>query len=218
MARVVVHGAHEAGLARPPVVGFVKVAGRGVYGDQDGERIWIGRRGLVTEAGLTISADLEERARELESQGTTVVFTGWAGQLGGILAVAYVLKANAVGAVRELQQMGLEVVMIAGDNAATAHSIARKAEIGRVLAEVLPGEKVAEVQRLQLEGRVVAMVGHGVNDAPALVQADLGIAIATGAIDSLENSSGHDESARVALAMACTLPLLAGVNGGEGRV
>lgn len=188
LAQAVVTGAQEAGLQLPSVSGFSSVAGHGVYADVDGERVWVGRRRLMTQAGLATSAGLESRAGHLEAQGTTVIFAGWAGEIRGILAVADVLKDNARHAVHELHQMGIEVAMITGDNRATAESIARQVGIDRVLAEVLPEDKVAEVQRLQQQGHVVAMVGDGVNDAPALVQADLGIAIGTGTDVAIESS------------------------------
>lgn len=188
LARAVVTGAHDRGLAVPEVTEFVSVAGHGVHALVDGEQLTVGRRRLMGERGLAMPNELESRARQLEGEGTTVVFVGWAGQVRGLLAVADVLKDNAAAAVRELQEMGIEVAMITGDNRATAESIARQVGIDRVLAEVLPEDKVAEVRRLQDEGRVVAMVGDGVNDAPALVQADLGIAIGTGTDVAIESS------------------------------
>tara|TARA_B100000378_G_scaffold278341_1_gene281169 strand:+ start:41 stop:685 length:645 start_codon:yes stop_codon:yes gene_type:complete len=135
-----------------------------------------------------VPAGLEAQARELENEGRTVVFAGWAGRVQGILAVSDVLKENAREAVQELHRMGLQVAMITGDNRATAERIASEVGIDRVLAEVLPQDKVAEVRRLQDEGRTVAMVGDGINDAPALVQADLGIAIGTGTDVAIESS------------------------------
>jgi cation-transporting ATPase V len=124
----------------------------------------------------------------LEERGRTAVFVGRDDQVVGVLAVADTVKDDAVDVVRKLHDMGLQVVMITGDNARTAAAIAKQVGIDRVLAEVLPQDKVTEIQRLQGEGRVVAMVGDGVNDAPALVQADLGIAIGTGTDVAIEAS------------------------------
>ncbi len=148
----------------------------------------VGRRKLMAETGLRIPDELERAATELETAGRTAVLAGWDGQARGVLGVADTLKPNAAAVVRQLHQLGLEVAMLTGDNAATAHAIAEQAGIDRVLAEVLPSEKVAEVRRLQQQGRVVAMVGDGINDAPALVQADLGIAIGTGTDVAIESS------------------------------
>ena len=128
------------------------------------------------------------RRPELEGQGRTAVFVGRDGQVVGVLAVADTVKDDAVDVVHQLHAMGLQVAMITGDNARTAAAIAKQVGIDRVLAEVLPEDKVTEVRRLHDEGRVVAMVGDGVNDAPALVQADLGIAIGTGTDVAVEAS------------------------------
>ena len=188
LARAVVNGARDRGLEIGQVTEFQSVAGNGVHGEVDGTTVWVGRRRLMSEAGLTIPPALEAQARELENEGRTVVFAGWSGGVRGMLAVSDVLKENAREAVQELHRMGLQVAMITGDNRATAERIASEAGIDRVLAEVLPQDKVAEVRRLQDEGRIVAMVGDGINDAPALVQADLGIAIGTGTDVAIESS------------------------------
>ena len=124
----------------------------------------------------------------MEAQGRTAVFAGWDGQVRGVLAVADTLRDDATSAVEALRRLGVGVVMITGDNRRTAESIAATVGIDRVLAEVLPADKVSEVRRLQDEGRVVAMVGDGVNDAPALAAADLGIAIGTGTDVAIESS------------------------------
>jgi copper-transporting P-type ATPase V len=133
-------------------------------------------------------ADLAGQAQRLEEQGNTAVFVGWAGWVRGLLAVADTVRPDAADVVMRLHRMGLRVAMITGDNARTANAVAARLGIERVLAEVLPADKQAEVAALQAAGEVVAMVGDGVNDAPALVQADLGIAIGTGTDVAIQSS------------------------------
>jgi copper-transporting P-type ATPase V len=170
------------------VTGFQALAGHGARADLDGTTVWVGRRKLLADAGLLLPAALEDAAERLEGDGKTAVFAGWDGEVRGVLAVADTLKDDAGELVERLHAMGLETAMLTGDNARTARAIADRVGIDRVLAEVLPDDKVGEVARLQREGRVVAMVGDGVNDAPALVQADLGIAIGTGTDVAIEAS------------------------------
>lgn len=184
----IVAGALERGLNVPPATGFASVAGHGVRARVDGRSVLVGRRKLVEEHELSVPDDLALAALELEERGRTAVFVGRDDHVVGVLAVADTVKDDAVDVVRQLRAMGLQVVMITGDNTRTAAAIGKQVGIERVLAEVLPRDKVTEIRRLQGEGRVVAMVGDGVNDAPALVQADLGIAIGTGADVAIEAS------------------------------
>jgi copper-transporting P-type ATPase V len=172
----------------PEVSGFEALAGRGARADIDGTTVWVGRGKLLADAGLLLPAALEDAAERLEGDGKTAVFAGWDGEVRGVLAVADTLEEGAPELVARLHAMGLEVAMLTGDNARTAQAIAERVGIDRVLAEVLPDDKVGEVARLQHQGRVVAMVGDGVNDAPALVQADLGIALGTGTDVAIEAS------------------------------
>jgi len=176
------------GTDLPAVAGFRSVAGQGVVATVDGVEVTVGRRLLVARAGLSLGDDLGRAADRLESEGRTAVFAGWDGEVRGVLAVADTLKPDAAAAVSRLHGLGLQVAMITGDNRRTAQAIADQVGIDRVLAEVLPQDKQAEVARLQGDGQVVAMVGDGVNDAPALVQADLGIAIGTGTDVAIESS------------------------------
>ena len=188
VGRAVVDAARERGVTVPTPVGFEAIAGHGVRATVAGIPAWIGSRKLMNDADLEIPDDLEVVAAELEREGKTAFFVGWDTAARGVLAVADTLKSDAASAVAELHRMGIAVAMITGDNARTADTIAREVGIDHVLAEVLPADKVAEVRRLQSAGHVVAMVGDGVNDAPALVQADLGIAIGTGTDVAIESS------------------------------
>ena len=172
----------------PEAIGFQVLAGRGARADVDGTRVWVGRRKLMAHAGLLVPAAMADAAERLEQAGKTVVLAGWDGEVRGVLAVADTLKDGAPELVARLHAMGLEVAMLTGDNARTGQATAERAGIDWVLAEVLPEDKIGEVARLQGEGRVVAMVGDGVNDAPALVQADLGIAIGAGTDVAIEAS------------------------------
>ncbi|MCV7092101.1 copper-translocating P-type ATPase [Mycobacterium interjectum] len=184
----VVAGARERGLQIPVATAFASLAGHGVRAEIDGHPVLVGRRKLIAEHNLDLPEQLSTAAIELEEQGRTAIFVGRDGQVVGVLAVADTVKDDASDVVGQLHAMGLHVVMITGDNARTAAAIAKQVGIDRVLAEVLPEDKVTAIRGLQDEGRVVAMVGDGVNDAPALVQADLGIAIGTGTDVAIEAS------------------------------
>jgi len=188
IARAVVEGARDRGLDVPTATAFRTAAGLGVRAEVDGAPVLVGRRHLFERDRIAIPEWLADEAARLESEGKTVFWVGWEGKARAALAVADVLKPDAATAIRDLHGLGVEVAMITGDNRSTAQAIARQAGIDRTLAEVLPEDKVEEVRRLQAEGRVVAMVGDGINDGPALAQADLGIAIGTGSDVAIEAS------------------------------
>src|SRR5207244_2705432 len=154
------------------------VTGQGVVATVDGKRVAVGKPGFLASEGVVGIA--AERLEELERSGKTAMLAAVDKEAIGVLAVADTVKAESAGVVSKLKARGLEVVMVTGDNRRTAEAIAAQVGIERVLAEVLPAGKVDAVRALQREGRLVAMVGDGINDAPALAQADLGVAIGTG--------------------------------------
>jgi Cu+-exporting ATPase len=174
-----VRHARERGLAIPVPEEFQSVTGRGAVGVVEGSFVAAGNERLMDDYAVD-PAPLAADAERLTGEGRTAVFVAVDGRLAGLLAVADPLKSTAREAVARLKKMGLEVVLLTGDNQRTAEAIAREAGIDRVVAGVLPEGKVAEIRRLQGEGKVVAMVGDGINDAPALSAADLGLAIGTG--------------------------------------
>ncbi len=188
IGRALVDGAtHRLGTLTP-VTDVEAVVGHGIRAQVGSTTVWVGRRELMDGADLVWPDGLDGAARALEAKGQTVVFAGSEGQVRGALAVADTLKDGAAATVADLRALGLEVALLTGDNARTAHAVAEAVGIDRVLAEVLPADKQREVARLRAGGEVVAMVGDGVNDAPALVEADLGIAIGTGTDVAIESS------------------------------
>jgi len=187
LGEAIVKAARAEKLKLPQASGFNAVPGHGIEASVKGDKLLLGSLKMIKDRG--ISADgLEKEARRLWKQGKTVMFLGIEGKLKGIIAVADTLKPGAAEAVAALHSMGAEVVMITGDNRRTAQAIARQAGIDRVLAEVLPEHKAREVKKLQDEGMITAMVGDGINDAPALAQADVGIAIGTGTDVAMETA------------------------------
>jgi heavy metal translocating P-type ATPase len=184
----VVRAAQQRRVAVPQAANFEAIAGHGVRAVIEGREVWVGSRKLMAQAGCPLPLDLEAVAAGLEEQGRTAFFVAQHGAALGVLAVADTLKDGARDLMADLHRMGVEVAMITGDNAGTAHAIAAQVGIDRALAEVLPADKAAEVRRLQDQGHLVAMVGDGINDAPALVQADLGVALGTGTDVAIESS------------------------------
>ena len=175
----IVSRAQELGLELPVAQHFQAFAGKGIQAQVDGHEVLLGTRALLEGFGITLNG-LAESAESLAQSGATPMFVALGDTPVGLIAVADTLRPESVEAVEQLKALGLDVWMLTGDNTATAQEIARQAGIDHVLAEVLPEQKAAKIKSLQAEGRIVAMVGDGINDAPALAQADLGIAIGTG--------------------------------------
>jgi len=187
LGSAIVAGAQGKGMVLLEADNFESITGRGIKVIIDGQNILAGNRKLMTEQGIVLTA-LEAESDRLADEGKTPMYVAVDGELAGIIAVADVMKASSKAAIESLHKMGIEVAMITGDNKKTADAIAKQVGIDKVLAEVLPQDKSGEVKKLQTEGRKVAMVGDGINDAPALAQADIGIAIGSGTDVAMESA------------------------------
>lgn len=187
LAQAILEAAKEEGLDLLPVSHFEAIVGRGLAAQVEGRHLLVGNESLMKEKHIDSSA-FQEQLLELSQEGKTAMFVAIDGQLAGILAVADEIKSSSLKAVQELQSMGLEVIMLTGDREETAKAIAQKAGIQKVIAGVLPDGKATAIKNLQEAGKKLAMVGDGINDAPALVQADVGIAIGSGADVAIESA------------------------------
>jgi Cu+-exporting ATPase len=187
LGEAIVSAARERNLPLAPADQFDSITGRGVVGLVEGRRVVVGTAGLLAAEGIDVSP-LAGRAAELAGSGATPVYVGINGALAGLLAIADPIKPSSAAAVSQLRRMGLEVVLLTGDHRRTAEAIARQAGVDRVVAEVLPEGKMAEVRRLREAGAVVAMVGDGITGAPALAEADVGIALGSGTDIAMEAS------------------------------
>ncbi|MEY9214859.1 P-type E1-E2 ATPase [Thermobifida halotolerans] len=186
IARAVARGAADRVGDLPPVTDFDNEAGLGVRGVVDGHAVVVGRPALLAEWSLALPEELERARAAAEAEGKTAVAVAWDGRVRAVLAVADAVKPTSAEAVRRLRELGLTPILLTGDNEAVARTVADRVGIDQVIAEVLPADKVDVVKRLQDEGRTVAMVGDGVNDAAALAQADLGLAMGTGTDAAIE--------------------------------
>jgi Cu+-exporting ATPase len=185
LGQAIIKDAEERGLTIPKLQNFDVVPGHGVKAKVQGKLVLVGNRKLTHDNAIPIKL-IEDEIQRFELEGKTAMIVAINNHVAGIVAVADTLKEHSVEAVKQLQGMGLEVVMLTGDNERTAQAIAQKLNISRVISEVLPDEKANEIKKLQVEGEFVGMVGDGINDAPALAQANLGIAIGTGSDVAME--------------------------------
>jgi Cu+-exporting ATPase len=188
LAAAIVKGAGERGIAPESALDFKSITGKGVAGVVGGKAVALGNRALMRDLNVTIEPELEARAQALRADGETVVFVAATGRSAGLVGVSDPIKATTPEAVRQLHAEGLKIVMMTGDSRVTAESVGSKLGLDEVIAEVLPDGKVKEVKRLQALGRFVAMAGDGINDAPALAQAQVGIAMGTGTDVAMESA------------------------------
>jgi Cu+-exporting ATPase len=187
LALAVVRKAQGMGIAIETADHFDTYGGKGVVAVVLGETVLVGNRNLMQEKGVRVPEEAETRINAFEQDGKTAILIAVGSQMAGVIAIADTLKETSAESVRQLRGMGIQVVMITGDNRRTADAVARQIGIERVVAEVLPQDKAAEVKALQEKGEIVAFVGDGINDAPALAQADVGIAIGSGTDVAIES-------------------------------
>jgi Cu+-exporting ATPase len=187
LAEAIIAGAGERGVKPAEVRNFDSVTGKGVRGRVGDQDVLLGNRLLMEDFSVTIN-ELEERAEELRREGQTVMFVALDNIFAGLVAVSDPIKESTPEAIRQLHEEGVRVVMLTGDNRATAEAVADRLDIDEVVAEVLPDEKAQAVKRFQNEGKKVAMAGDGINDTPALARADVGIAMGTGTDVAMESA------------------------------
>jgi Cu+-exporting ATPase len=187
LAAAIVKGADEKGIAMTNVESFESITGKGVTGIVEGKKIWLGNRKLLDDAGID-SGKLSDKAETMRSDGQTVMFVAVDGKTAGLVGVADPIKETTPEAIAGLHKDGVKVVMLTGDNRTTAQAVAKKLGLDDVVAEVLPDQKADAVKKFQNEGRIVAMAGDGINDAPALAQAHVGVAMGTGTDVAMESA------------------------------
>ncbi|TRZ89098.1 HAD family hydrolase, partial [bacterium] len=187
LAAAIVQGAVDQGLRLSDAKDFASHTGKGVSGLVDGQAVLLGNSALLEQFKVD-TGSLAEQARAMRSEGQTVMFVGIDGKIGGLLAVADPIKESTPEAIKQLHAEGIRIVMLTGDNKVTAEAVAKKLGLDEVVAEVLPDQKAGAVKKFQQAGEVVAMAGDGINDAPALAQAEVGIAMGTGTDVAMESA------------------------------
>jgi len=190
LAAAIVAGATARGIALTDVTGFASITGKGVTGTVDGTKVALGNLAMLEDLGLAADPAIQTQAEDLRHQGQTVMYVVAGGALAGLLGVADPIKPAASDAIRTLRADGIRILMLTGDSHTTAQAVATKLGLGAadVIADVLPTQKGAAIARLKADGQIVAMAGDGINDAPALAAADVGIAMATGADVAIESA------------------------------
>ena len=188
IARAIAAGARDRGIELAPVESFANTEGLGVQGVVDGQAVVAGRERFLADWSMHLDPTLTAARDDAESAGRTPIYVGWDGQARAVLVVSDTIKPTSAEAISGLRQLGLRPVLLTGDNQRSANAVATQVGIDEVIAEVLPADKVDVIKRLQAEGRVVAMIGDGVNDAAALAQSDLGLAMGTGTDVAIEAS------------------------------
>src|SRR5699024_8775343 len=186
LAQAIVQGAKDRSLSIEEAVDFQAVPGYGIQAVIQDKAIYVGTRNLMAQQGLDISTDLEETMEALEWNGKTAMLIGIDQQVAGVVAVADTVKETSQEAIDRMRNHGLDVILLTGDNERTAKAIGKEVHIDHVNAEVLPDQKSEQSEKLQAEGKIVAMVGDGINDAPALATADIGMAVGTGTDIAIE--------------------------------
>jgi Cu+-exporting ATPase len=187
LADAIMKRAEDESLILKDLANFAALPGKGLEAEIDGDRVLLGNKKLMEEEGISVT-ELEDDFENLAQEGKTPLYIGINEKLSGIIGVADVIKEGSAKAIRELKEMGLDVIMITGDHKKTAQAIAKSVGIDHVLAGVLPEGKSLEVKKIQASGKKVAMVGDGINDAPALVEGDIGIAIGSGTDVAIESA------------------------------
>ena len=189
LARAIVEAAKKEQIALRDVTDFQSTTGGGVSAKLDGRRVLVGKEKFLADSGVTLSNELKRQADRLQEQAQTTVWVAIDGHAVGVLGIADPIKPTTRTAIRALHDMGLKIIMCTGDNRRTAESVARELGIDEFRAEVMPDEKIEIVKRLKTSGAIVAMAGDGINDAPALAAADVGIAMGTGTDVAIESAS-----------------------------
>ncbi len=189
LAEAVVKAAKEKNISLASLQDFSSVTGKGVTGLVDGRKVALGNKKLMEQIQANVSPQMEEEVIKEQTLGKTISYLSVDGKVNGYVAIADAIKATSKSAIKYLMDKGVEVIMLTGDNANTARAVANELHLNSFKAEVLPGDKLNEIKRLQAQGKIVAMAGDGINDAPALAQADIGIAMGTGTDAAIESAT-----------------------------